>query len=168
MGGTLAGVTLDLPNSSLSQEKQDKINRDNVKGLQEVMKKSGVNELFAQVVASSATSIATTDFVDLPGTPIAFVASGGYVEIDAWLTFRTSNSGVLVKLLIDSEQQDFSVQNGSSTANDGRLVLSYRGFLTPGPHTLQVQAKADSSAATYTPQTTGASWSKITGKEIIL
>lgn len=168
MGGVLSGVNLDLPNTEQPQDVQDKVDRNNVKELSDKMKKTGVMALFPEVVANSATSIATSAYVDLPGTPLAFVCSGGLVEIEALLSFLTSNSGVFVKMLIDDLEVDSSIQNGSSTASYQRLCLKYRGFLVPGKHTLRVMAIGNSVAATYTPQTAGPTTSKIMGFETLL
>lgn len=168
MGGTLAGVTLDLPNSNLPQEAQDKINRDNVKGLQEVMKKSGVNVIFPQVTIKTATTIGTAAYVKLPSMQIAFVTSGGFVEIDALLSANTpSGAGIVYALIFDGISVDSSTQYGSASATVGRTSLKYAGTPAPGSHTLSIEAIALNSAATFT-DPAFSQVSQAWGKETIL
>lgn len=167
MGGTLAGITLDLPNSNLSQEAQDKINRDNVKGIQEVMKKSGLNELF-NVKDETTATYADGVYSTIPGMQVAIVTSGGFLEIDALIACNSPGGGANAEaqIVIDTIQQDFTSEGnaGGGVTQGIRLKLRYAGFIAPGPHTVTISMKGNGGAVT----TNAVRPSRLWGKETIV
>jgi hypothetical protein len=170
MGGVLAGIEQDLPNTALPEDVQAKILRDNAKNLSQTLKKTGITELFPQIIATSATTIGTAAYVDLPGVPIAFVVTGGWTTLEAYLSLETgaANSFFSVKMILDGAVVDQSALESGASNPRGRIVLSYKAFITPGKHTLTVQAATTTVDGTYTPQATIPTNSIIRGYEIVL
>ena len=147
-----SSLSLQVVNPNQPSGMQQQATMQNFQDLQTYVSSSGPQLLF-QNISSSSQTISSDAWTPLNGFSSTMNVGSGLIDIDAsismaWNTSSTTNG--ILGLFIDGTLM-VSCQSGSAVGTNNimtSIILTWKGFLSSGEHSFQLQAASASGSAT--------------------